>query len=96
MQQKYYIYILSNYTNTVLYVGITNDLIRRVWEHKQKLAPGFTARYHVDKLVYFEEFTDSLSAIAREKQVKGGSRKKKLSLIVKENQNFEDLYEKIL
>ena len=72
MQEKYfYIYILTNPTNTVTYVGVTNDLVRRVWEHKHKVVPGFTSQYNIDKLVYFEQFSDSYLAIEREKQIKG-------------------------
>jgi putative endonuclease len=75
----YYIYILTNFTNKVLYIGVTNDLVKRIWEHKQKVTKGFTARYNVNKLVYFEACEDVLSAIAREKQLKAGSRQKKLT-----------------
>jgi putative endonuclease len=82
MKQKYYyVYILSNKYNNVLYVGITNDLIRRVYEHKNKLIEGFTEEYNVDKLVYYELFNDPINAITREKQLKGYSRKKKVELI---------------
>ncbi len=96
MRKIYYIYIATNKTNTVLYVGVTNDLVRRIFEHKNKLVPGFTATYNVTKLVYYEMLATSLDAIAREKQLKGGSRKKKLTLIEKMNPRFEDLYESIL
>jgi len=77
----------------VLYVGITNDLIRRVYEHKNKLVDGFTEKYNVDKLVYYELFNDPINAITREKQLKGYSRKKKVELITSFNPEWEDLYE---
>jgi len=92
----YYVYIPSNPSNSVLYIGVTNNLFRRVHEHKQKLIAGFTTKYNVTKLVYFEEFLDSNTAIAREKQLKAGSRAKKLALIVKQNPLCIDLYEQLL
>jgi len=96
MKQKYYyVYILSNKYNNVLYVGITNDLIRRVYEHKNKLIEGFTEKYNVDKLVYYELFNDPINAITREKQLKGYSRKKKVELINSFNPEWEDLYESL-
>jgi len=75
MDRQYYVYIMTNKYNTVLYNGVTNDLVRRVYEHKEKLVEGFTKRYNVDKLVYFECTDDVNAAIAREKQIKGGSRR---------------------
>ena len=75
-----------------MYVGITSDLIRRVWEHKNKLAEGFTQRYDIDKLVYFEQCSDVESAISREKRLKRYNRKWKLGLIEKENPEWKDLY----
>jgi putative endonuclease len=96
MKQKYYyVYILSNKYNNVLYVIITNDLIRRVYEHKNKLVEGFTEKYNVDKLVYYELFNDPINAITREKQLKGYSRKKKVELINSFNPEWEDLYESL-
>jgi Predicted endonuclease containing a URI domain len=96
MKQKYYyVYILSNKYNNVLYVGITNDLIRRVYEHKNKLVEGFTQKYNVDKLVYYELFGDPINAITREKQLKGYSRKKKVELINSFNPEWKDLYESL-
>jgi|GEM_PF-174464 len=88
-QRYYYVYILSNKYNNVLYVGITNDLIRRVYEHKNKLVDGFTEKYNVDKLVYYELFNDPINAITREKQLKGYSRKKKVELITSLNPEWE-------
>lgn len=91
-----YVYILTNVTNRVLYVGITSDLVKRIYQHKQKLVKGFAAKYNVDKLVYYEVFEDINEAIKREKQIKAGSREKKLQLIEKSNPLFEDLYRGIL
>lgn len=85
-----------NKSNTVIYVGVTNDLVRRMYEHKRKLVNGFTAKYHINKLVYYEDFEDIKEAIKREKQIKGGSRMKKIELIEKENPLYEDLYGKII
>lgn len=92
----FYVYILMNKMNTVIYVGITNDLIKRIYQHRNKLIDGFTKKYKVDKLVYFEQYCDPTSAITREKQIKAGSRKKKLDLIKKENPDYLDLYDKII
>ncbi len=90
--KNYCIYILSNKNNTVLYVGVTNNLTRRIWEHKSKLIEGFTKKYNLDKLVYFESFDNPKDAIKREKQLKAGSRKKKVELINKLNPEWKDLY----
>jgi len=92
MQTKqYYFYIMINNSNTVTYAGVTNDLNRRVYEHKNKLIKGFTCKYNITKLVYYEICNNVIDAIAREKQIKGGSRKKKIDLIKKENPEFRDL-----
>jgi len=88
----YYIYILTNKNNTVLYTGVTNDLVRRCHEHKNKLIKGFTEKYNVDKLIYYELFEDINLAIIREKQIKGFSREKKDLLIEKFNPSRKDLY----
>ena len=88
----YYVYILTNIRNTVYYTGVTNNLTRRVYEHKNKLIDGFTKKYNVNKLVYFESTTDVKSAILREKQIKNLNRSKKLSLIEKYNPEYNDLY----
>ena len=85
-------YILTNKNNTVLYVGMTNNLNRRVLEHKSKLIDGFTKRYNVDKLVYYEIFNNPSDAIKREKQLKAGSRKKKIELINNFNPEWKELY----
>jgi putative endonuclease len=89
-QRQYFVYFMSNRTHT-LYVGMTNDLVRRVFEHKQKLLKGFTAHYSLDRLVYFEETTDVHEAIVREKQIKGWLRAKKLALIESANPRRQDL-----
>jgi len=86
---------MTNKRNTVLYTGITNDLKRRVYEHKEKLVDGFTKRYNITKLVYYEVFADPENAILREKQIKAGSRQKKIDLINSINREWLDLYEKI-
>ena len=88
--RQYYVYILSGYRRT-LYIGVTNDIQRRVSEHKQKLVPGFTCQYNVDRLVYCETFSDVRDAIAREKQLKKWSRKKKEWLIETQNPDWLDL-----
>jgi putative endonuclease len=90
-----YIYILSNKSNRVFYVGVCDQLIKRVYQHKQKLTPGFTSKYNVDRLVYYETFEDITEAINREKQIKGGSRQKKIDLIKAMNPEWKDLYEEI-
>ena len=87
----YYVYILTNAYKTVLYTGVTNDLERRCFEHKQKLIKGFTQKYNIDKLVYFEEFDLIKIAIAREKQIKGYSRLKKIALIDAFNKEWIEL-----
>jgi len=95
MDRHYYIYIMTNKRNTVLYTGVTNDLKRRVYEHKEKLVEGFTKKYNITKLVYFEVFDSIENAILREKQIKGGSRQKKIDLINSMNKAWRDLYEEI-
>ena len=93
----YYVYILSNSTNTVIYTGVTNNLLRRVYQHKNKMDPkSFSAKYDVHKLVFFEETSDAYSAISREKQIKGWNRKRKNELINKQNPQWVDLYDSIL
>ena len=91
MPRSYYVYIMTNKLNTVLYTGVTNDLPRRAGEHKQKHGSEFTRKYNVDKLVYYEVTTDVHSAIAREKQLKAGPRKKKVELISRMNPQWKDL-----
>lgn len=86
----YYVYILTNRSKTI-YTGVTNDLQRRLYEHRNKMIPGFTSKYRIDKLVYFEETNDIKVAIAREKQIKGWLRAKKIALIESINPQWEDL-----
>ncbi len=86
---------MTNKSNKVLYTGVTNDLQKRIYEHKEKLAGGFTKKYNINKLVYYEIFEDIENAIAREKQIKGGSRQKKMDLVRSMNPGFEDLYYKL-
>ena len=95
MAGQYYVYIIVNKRNSVLYTGVTNDLKKRVYEHKAKLIDGFTKKYNVRKLVYYEVFSDIYNAIAREKQIKGGSRKRKIHLIDSVNSDWRDLYEEL-
>ena len=95
MTKQFYVYILTNFKNTVLYTGVTNDLVRRVYEHKEKLIEGFTKKYNVQKLVYYEIIDDAELAIQREKQIKGGSRQKKIDLINDMNPGWYDLYSNI-
>jgi len=92
MQEKeYYVYILMNKWNTVSYIGITGSLLGRTWQHKQKVVKGFTEKYNINKLVYYEIFDNPEEAILREKQLKRWSRKKKVDLIKKQNPKFKDL-----
>ncbi len=96
MQEKQgYVYLMTNRHNTVIYTGVTSKLQKRIYEHKNKLIYGFTNKYNVNKLVYYEVFDDIESAILREKQIKGGSRKKKIDLIKSLNPDFKDLYYKL-
>lgn len=94
--QIYYVYILSNYTNSTLYIGVTNDLKRRIYEHKNKLISGFSSKYNVNKLVYFEETTDIKSTIQREKNLKKWKREWKDELIKKNNPSFYDFSKEFL
>ncbi len=92
--QLYYVYIVTNVTNTVLYTGVTNDLYKRVYEHKHSLTKGFTFKYRISKLVYFEVFDYIDLAINREKQIKGYSKLKKENLVNNNNNNWVDLFQK--
>ena len=87
----YFVYILSNWDDSVLYIGVTGNLTRRLHEHRNKLSDGFTKQYNVHKLVYFEHTNDVYSAISREKQLKNWSRSKKISLIERMNPEWRDL-----
>lgn len=95
-ERRFYIYILTNQTRTVLYIGMTNDLIRRVYEHREHFVEGFTSRYRCDRLVYFEQFATAYDVITREKELKKWRREKKMQLIQRDNQNLEDLYPRLL
>ncbi|MCH8864771.1 MAG: GIY-YIG nuclease family protein [Chloroflexi bacterium] len=95
MNKQYYVYIMTNKTNRVFYTGVTNDLKRRAYEHKEKLIDGFTGKYNVCKLVFYEVCEDIENAILREKQIKGGSREKKIELVNSMNKEWCDLYEKL-
>lgn len=88
-----YVYLLTNWNNKVVYVGVTNDLQRRLYEHKHKLVKGFTEKYNVNKLVYFEETRDVISALAREKEIKKWRREKKNNLVISVNPEWKDLSE---
>ena len=92
----YYVYMVTNLTRTVLYIGVTSDLEGRVYEHRQAETASFTQRYQVDLLVYYEDYPDPASAIAREKQLKGWTRAKKNALVTKFNPRWRDLSEDIL
>lgn len=94
--KNYYVYILVSKKNGTLYIGVTNNLIKRVWQHKNKLVDGFTKKYGVDKLVYFEETADVMSAGKREKQLKNWHRQWKINLIHGKNPEWRDLYEEII
>jgi len=90
-----YVYIITNKVNTSVYVGVTNDLVRRIWEHKNKIIKGFTSKYNLNKLVYYEIYDDEISAITREKRLKQYNREWKNDLINKFNPNWRDLYDEI-
>ena len=91
-----YVYILTNKNCSVLYTGVTNDLIRRVWEHRNGVGSSFAKKYNVDRLVYYEHFDLMDTAIAREKLIKNGSRKKKVELIKRVNPDWLDLYDSLM
>jgi len=91
--KNYYTYILANKRNNVVYVGVSDDLVKRVWQHKNKVVKGFTQKYNVDRLVYYEIYENPEEAINREKQLKGGSRDDKVALVNKMNSEWKDLYE---
>jgi len=96
MEKQGYVYILFNKRNGTLYTGVTSDLVKRIYEHKNKLVKGFTSQYNVDKLGYYEAHTLVTAAIEREKKIKGGSRKNKLELIESMNPDWNDLYDSII
>ena len=92
MDNQYFVYIMTNKNNTTLYTGVTCNLQKRIYEHKEKLVDGFTKKYNINKLVYYEIFDDVYNAISREKQIKSGSRQKKVNLIDGMNKKWKDLY----
>ena len=96
MDKYYYVYILTNKNNNVLYTGVTSNLLKRIDEHRRKLVKGFTSKYNVNKLVYYEETQDINGAIMREKQIKGYVRSKKIKFIESKNPKWEDLLEKLI
>ena len=95
MDRQYYVYILANPHRTALYTGVTNNLVRRIWQHRSGQDRGFTTRYNCSRLVFYEVFRDSYNAIAREKQLKAGSRERKIELIEGMNPGWRDLYQAI-
>ena len=96
MTKYYYVYILASKKNGTLYIGVTSDLAKRVWEHKNKLFAGFTKKYNVTKLVYYEQYNDPQNALRREKRLKKYNRKWKLALIEKHNPEWNDLYNALI
>jgi putative endonuclease len=93
MEKQYFVYILTNKRHRVLYTGVTSDLEKRIYQHRNKLIAGFTSRYNVDKLVFYEVADNPYAAISREKQIKGGSRQKKIDLINGMNPQWLDFFE---
>ena len=91
-ESKKYVYLMTNSTNKIIYTGVTSNLKKRIYEHKEKLVDGFTKKYNITKLVYYEEFDVITNAIEREKQIKAGSRAKKIDAIKSINPDFKDLY----
>ena len=90
------VYIITNQNNKVLYTGVTSDLVKRIYQHKNKLIKGFSTKYNCNKLVFFEQFENMENAILREKQIKASSRKKKVDFIESKNPKWDDLYNEIL
>jgi putative endonuclease len=91
VDHKYFVYIVTNWNNKVIYIGVTNNIVRRTYEHRNKLIEGFTKKYNLNKLVYFEEFSDIKLAISREKELKKWRREKKNKLVERMNKDWEDL-----
>jgi len=96
MEPRYFVYIMTNRHHTVLYTGVTGNLVQRVVQHRTHAIPGFTSRYNVDRLVFYEEHADPAGGIAREKQLKAGPRRKKIGLIEAMNPGWRDLFEDLL
>ena len=95
MDKQFYVYILASKRNGTLYIGVTSDLVQRIWQHKNKMVKGFTKKYNVDRLVYYETHSNVESAITREKQMKKWRRAWKIRLIEGENSDWNDLYDNI-
>ena len=93
--KQYYVYLICNKNNTTIYTGITSDIKRRIWEHKNKITEGFSSKYNLYKLIYYEIFNDPENAIIREKQIKSGRREKKIKLIEPMNPKWIDLYDNL-
>ena len=91
VDHKYFVYIVTNWNNKVIYIGVTNNIVRRTYEHRNKLIEGFTKKYNLNKLVYFEEYSDIKLAISREKELKKWRREKKNKLVERMNKDWEDL-----
>ena len=91
MDKQFYVYIMTNKSHSVLYTGVTSNLKKRIYQHREKMAGGFTKKYNVSKLVYYQAAQNAFSAISREKQIKGGSRPKKIDLINSMNPDWTDL-----
>ena len=96
MSKYYYVYILASERNGTLYIGVTSDLVKRIWEHKSKIVDGFTKKYDVTTLVYYEQYSDPVNALKREKRLKKYRRKWKLDLIEKHNPEWKDLYSTLI
>lgn len=96
MNKQPCLYILASKKNGTIYIGVTSDLVKRIWQHKEKLVKGFTEKYKVETLVYFEQHEDMMSAITREKQMKKWNRQWKINLIEKNNPDWKDLWSEIL
>ncbi|WP_253307758.1 MULTISPECIES: GIY-YIG nuclease family protein [unclassified Rickettsia] len=94
--KQYYVYILASRRNGTLYIGVTSNIIKRTYEHKHKIIKGFSSKYNINKLVYFEQYDDIIAAISREKLLKEYKRQWKLNLIESQNPDWDDLYEKII
>ncbi|APR97808.1 GIY-YIG nuclease family protein [Wolbachia endosymbiont of Folsomia candida] len=94
--KNYYVYITASEPNGTLYIGMTSNLIKQIWEHKSKIISSFTSKYNVCKLVYLEEFQDINLAVAKEKLLKGWQRKWKIDLVEQENQDWKDLYDEVI
>ena len=95
MNGSYYVYLITNWNNKVIYTGVTNNLTRRIYEHKNKLVDDFSKKYNIDKLVYFEQTTDIYAAISREKEIKKWRREKKNNLVNSANPEWKDLSEEL-